>query len=242
MAKKKDTHTGLPSWLQAYDLAPVDWAGVRVFVGVIPAERLELNEGQLEGLEKNPRQWTRDELENLKKSIIETPELTAARGCAVYPFPDREAVITLGGNMRLTAIKELGLDAVPVIVYPEDTPNEKLVEIVIKDNGSFGGWDFDELANKWDNGKLHDWGVPAWAAPTGEVAELQETAEPSAESVDLDEMEKNVRMTFEFTPDEWAFVNETLAMIDPNKENALLKYMNYQSEGETVEEDGLDEL
>ena len=34
---------------------------------------LELNTGQIEGLPANPRQWTKDELESLKASIIEAP-------------------------------------------------------------------------------------------------------------------------------------------------------------------------
>jgi hypothetical protein len=39
---------------------------------------------------------------------------------------------------------------------------EKLREIVIKDNGAFGSWDYDMLANEWDDLPLSDWGVPAW--------------------------------------------------------------------------------
>lgn len=41
---------------------------------------LAANTGQIAGLPTNPRQWTRDELETLKKSISETPELLEARG------------------------------------------------------------------------------------------------------------------------------------------------------------------
>lgn len=36
---------------------------------------LEENKGQIEGLPANPRQWTRMDLDSLKKSIEETPEL-----------------------------------------------------------------------------------------------------------------------------------------------------------------------
>ena len=36
---------------------------------------------------------------------------------------------------------------------------EKLREIIIKDNGSFGSWDYDMLANEWDDLPLSDWGV-----------------------------------------------------------------------------------
>jgi hypothetical protein len=42
---------------------------------------------------------------------------------------------------------------------------DKLKEIVIKDNGSFGAWDMDMLANEWDDLPLKDWGVDvAWDA------------------------------------------------------------------------------
>ena len=38
---------------------------------------LELNEGQVQGIPSNPRSWTVRELNKLKKSIDETPELVA---------------------------------------------------------------------------------------------------------------------------------------------------------------------
>jgi hypothetical protein len=68
----------------------------------------------------------------------------------------------LGGNFRLAASRENKAKEVPCIVFPADTPVDKLKEIVIKDNGSFGSWDFDALANEWDDLPLTDWGTPAW--------------------------------------------------------------------------------
>lgn len=65
----------------------------------------------------------------------------------------------MGGNMRLAAIKQLGLKDAPCIVLPEDMSTDKLREIVIKDNGSFGKWDFDALGNEWDDLPLSDFGV-----------------------------------------------------------------------------------
>ena len=47
---------------------------------------LHVNKGQIPGLPSNPRQWTRDDMERLKKSIAETPELLEARGVIVYPW------------------------------------------------------------------------------------------------------------------------------------------------------------
>jgi hypothetical protein len=82
------------------------------------------------------------------------------RPCIVYPFGKK--YIILGGNMRYQASKQnLAVD-VPCIIVPKETSIEKLKEIVIKDNGSFGNWDYDELANCWDNLPLTEWGVPAW--------------------------------------------------------------------------------
>ena len=121
---------------------------------------VEPNTGQVPGLPKNPRQWTKAEIQNLKRSISETPELFMARGLLVYPHNGKYVV--LGGNMRLEASKLLKLEQVPCIIFDASTPVDKLAEIVIKDNGSFGSWDYDQLANEWDNKPLTEWGVPAW--------------------------------------------------------------------------------
>lgn len=124
----------------------------------IKLSKLVANNGQIEGVPKNPRQWTKEDVEKLKASIEETPELLEARGCIVYPLGDK--FVVLGGNMRLTACKQLGHKEVDCVVLDAETSAEKLREIVIKDNGSFGAWDFDMLANEWDDLPLADWGVP----------------------------------------------------------------------------------
>lgn len=134
----------------------------------IKIKDIEMNTGQISGVPSNPREWTKDDMEGLMKSIEETPELLEARGIIVYPFGEK--YIVMGGNMRLTACQKLKMKDVPCIVLPEDTPSDKLREIVIKDNGSFGSWDFDKLANEWDDLPLTDWSVPVWNtedAPSG---------------------------------------------------------------------------
>lgn len=126
----------------------------------IKVNKLHSNTGQVEGLPSNPRQWTRDELNKIAQSLRETPELFEMRPCIVYPIED--GYVVLGGNLRLAGAKKNKEKEVPCIVVPEGTPIDKLKEIVIKDNGSFGEWDFDALANEWDDLPLTDWGVPAW--------------------------------------------------------------------------------
>ena len=121
---------------------------------------LEINRGQVPGLPSNPRQWSRGDLDKLIQSIKDTPELLEARGPIVWPYEGK--YIILGGNMRFSALREMNAVDTPCIVMPEDTPTEKLREIVIKDNGQFGAWDYDMLANEWDDLPLCEMGVPAW--------------------------------------------------------------------------------
>lgn len=128
------------------------------------------NEGQIPGLPSNPRQWKKAEMDLLKKSLQETPELFEARGILVYPLDGN--FVVLGGNMRLAASKALKLKEVPCIVLPPDLSADKLKEIVIKDNGAFGAWDYDNLANEWSDLPLTEWGVPAWDVDAAEQAKV----------------------------------------------------------------------
>ena len=119
-----------------------------------------MNEGQIEGLPRNPREWASEDVERLAKSIQETPELLEARPLIVYQHGPK--FIVLGGNLRFAALKKLKWKDAPCYLLPINTPVEKMKEIVIKDNGSFGKWDYDMLANEWDDLDLNGWGVPAW--------------------------------------------------------------------------------
>lgn len=167
MATQKIKYPGLPQWMQAYNLQPLEWRGVRVYLGILPISVVQLNTGQLEGLPRNPREWNRDELDSLMSSIEETPQLFVGRSILVTPIPGAEAVVALGGNMRLQASQELGYETVPVVIYPEETPIETKLEIVIKDNNSWGRYDWDEIANNpvWQGLPLVKWNTPVWSAP-----------------------------------------------------------------------------
>lgn len=148
---------------------------------------LELNRGQVEGLPSNPRQWGKGELANLVKSIRETPELLEARGLIVWPYAGKYVI--LGGNMRFSALREMNAVDAPCMVMPEDTPMEKLREIVIKDNGAFGSWDYDMLANEWDDLPLPEWGVPAWDTENLEPVSAPKEVEEDDFDEDKDHIE-----------------------------------------------------
>jgi hypothetical protein len=101
----------------------------------------------------NPRIIKDDKFHKLVKSIKEFPKMLELR-----PIIVNDDMIVLGGNMRLKACKEAGLKEIPVIKASELT-EEQQREFIIKDNVGFGEWDWDMLANEWDNDQLIEWGL-----------------------------------------------------------------------------------
>lgn len=141
---------------------------------------LEANEGQLDWLPKNPRQWSKQDIEKTKASILEDTDFLEDRPLLVTPNGD--TFVVFAGNLRREGAVAAALETVPCIVYSPENEEDALTikRRAMKDNGSFGSWDYDELANSWDDLPLIDYGVPAWdfraekpnfnaSKPTGEV-------------------------------------------------------------------------
>jgi site-specific DNA-methyltransferase (adenine-specific) len=118
------------------------------------------NTGQLEWLPKNPRQWTKEDVARTVVSIEEDTDFLEDRPLLVMPKGGSKWVV-FAGNLRHAAAKEMGLTEVPCVVYYPETEEDELTikRRAMKDNGSFGSWDYDELANAWDDLPLEDWGV-----------------------------------------------------------------------------------
>ena len=74
------------------------------------------------------------------------------------PIVVDENNIVLGGNMRLKACKEAGLKEV-YIVKADNLTEQQKDEFIVKDNVGFGEWDWDMLANEWNDKDLKDWGL-----------------------------------------------------------------------------------
>ena len=138
----------------------------------IELKRLQMNKGQIEGLPANPRKWTNADLEKLMESMEETPMLTEARGCIVYPFGD--VFVVLAGNMRVAAAKRIGWKDITCHVVPEGTDIDTLKQIVLKDNSSFGDWDTGLLLSEWKGIEFADWGIEL---PSYTLTEEPEMAE-----------------------------------------------------------------
>jgi hypothetical protein len=101
----------------------------------------------------------------------------------IRPLVVDAEMVVLGGNMRLEACREAGLTAVPIVIADTLTPDQRR-EFVIKDNASFGAWDWDALANEWSDLPLADWGVdvPAFEPPPVEgLTDLDEVPDAPKE-------------------------------------------------------------
>jgi DNA modification methylase len=112
----------------------------------------------------NPRIIKDDKFKKLVQSLKDFPEMTEVR-----PIVVNKEMMILGGNMRLKAMQEARWKEVPVTVV--DWPEEKQKEFIIKDNSNFGDWDWDTLANEWDEIKLEEWGLDLPELKIDEVKE-----------------------------------------------------------------------
>lgn len=102
---------------------------------------------------ENPRFIKDSKYKKLVQSIKDFPEMLEKR-----PIVVDENFIVLGGNMRLKALRELGIKKTWVSVAKNWTKKQK-EKFLIKDNIPYGEWDFDILANEWDQDELEAWGL-----------------------------------------------------------------------------------
>ena len=129
---------------------------------------IKLPINQVKANPNNPRIIKDDKFKKLVQSIKEFPEMLELR-----PIVVNEDMVVLGGNMRLKACKEAGLDKVPVIKASNLT-EEQQKEFIIKDNVGFGEWDWNDLANNWETEKLQEWGLDIPGFENEEVLEAEE--------------------------------------------------------------------
>tara|TARA_R110002110_G_scaffold353220_1_gene563203 strand:+ start:873 stop:1607 length:735 start_codon:yes stop_codon:yes gene_type:complete len=111
---------------------------------------------KVKGNPSNPRIIKNDKFLKLVKSIQEFPEMLKLR-----PIVVDENFMVLGGNMRLKASKAAGLKEVWIDIAEGLTEDQKK-EFIVKDNVSFGEWEWDMLANEWDSVGITEWGLDVW--------------------------------------------------------------------------------
>lgn len=111
---------------------------------------------ELKKLDNNPRTIKQEDMDKLVESIKDNPDYFEARPL-ILSNRTGELVI-LGGNQRYEASKVLKLEKVPTHLI-ENLTEEREREIIIRDNVANGEWDWDLLANEWDDDLLEDWGL-----------------------------------------------------------------------------------
>lgn len=124
---------------------------------ILSVSLLDYNKGQLSGLPRNPRFFRDHRYEAMKRSIKESPEMLELRELIVYPLEER--YVTVCGNLRLRACRELGYKELPCKILDRTTDVRKLREYATKDNVSFGENDTDVMEHEWDHSELSEWGV-----------------------------------------------------------------------------------
>ena len=169
--------------------------------------------------ENNPRFIKDYKFKKLVKSIQDFPEMLKLR-----PIVVNKDMVVLGGNMRLKACKEAGLKEVYILKADELTEQQQR-EFIVKDNLGFGEWDWDILANEWNNQQLKEWGMDVW--------QPEEEVDYSAlEDLDLDETiedkEAGVKraIMIEFDPKHYDQANELITQARKEGKNVGLIVLN----------------
>ena len=131
---------------------------------------------ELKKLAGNPRIIKDDQFANLVQSLKDNPDYFEARPL-ILSNRTGELVI-IAGNQRFEAAKSLKLKTVPTYLI-ENLTEEREKEIIIRDNVNNGEWDYELLANEWEDAKLEEWGVAVWQI--NEEGEKETTPKPKEE-------------------------------------------------------------
>jgi hypothetical protein len=132
----------------------------------------------------NPRSIKDDKFKKLVASLKTFPDMIEYR-----PVIVNKDMVIIAGNMRYRAAVELGYKKIPTIVA-KDLTEEQEKELIIKDNISYGEWDWDMLANEWDTDELTEWGLDVWKKPEDIDYSILDEVDLSG---DISDMTKNIK-------------------------------------------------
>lgn len=162
----------------------------------------------------------------IKKSIDE-----AGLGRSVVI--DADGVLVAGNGVQSvidkdTPVKVVETDGTELVVVKRTdlhTGDPRRKTLALADNATSDDveWNYDTIeADGWTEESAGGWGVE-W--PVEENVQVGKNTE-----IDTEDFNDKIKIEFEFTIDDHAFVRNALAKIDANKETALLKLLGYGEE------------
>jgi hypothetical protein len=190
---------------------------------LLPVKLLENNNGQIEGVPKNPRFIKDWRYKLLLQSLTESPEMLSLKELWVYKVGNIYVVIA--GNMRLRGSKEKGYKSLPCKILPPETSVEKLKEYAIKDNAGYGDWEMDSLANEWESPKIVEWGIELNGWENGEMPFEESDYSSKNKEIDVDEFADEMIIKLKYTETEYLQVKEQLGKIAQTPEAAVWKLL-----------------
>jgi ParB-like chromosome segregation protein Spo0J len=161
----------------------------------------------------NPRVIKDVKFDKLLESLREFPEMMKERPLVLVTDTDGK-LMPLGGNMRLRALRELKYTDISDewVSIVDDWTEEQKRQFIVKDNLSYGEWDWDLLTAEYDKEELIEWGMDLYEFEDGE--EIEEKEEKTNDGVLLN-------IEFEGETEKTAFCIESENLI--NKYNAKIK-------------------
>lgn len=165
----------------------------------VAVDRLDLNTGQLSWLPRNPRQWAQRDIDLMRASLAEDPDFPEERPVLAVQAPDGRLVV-FAHNLLVHVVKLDGeLKTVPCVIHEaqDETDQETIRRRALKDNGGFGSWDTDIIADEWDYTpeELVDMGLPNY---------LFGGAADGPQQPGTEEVEENVAEDDNFTEEDGA--------------------------------------
>lgn len=136
-------------------------------------------------------------LQALKNIAKMTPEELGERLATIADYLKKDA----GEKENIARHWEAWLHAPVVeIIKASDLTEDERKQFIIKDNVAFGSWDYDMLANKFDEKLLNDWGMDVWemhsfgdgVEPTAEVESVANTSVVEVKEDDFDEEQEPI--------------------------------------------------
>ena len=101
------------------------------------------------------------------------------------------------------------------IIMADNLSDAEKREFIIKDNVGFGTWDWDILANEWDDTDLSDWGIDLATFNPADVDDFFEQGH------DSEGKEAKNKIILEYPEDEYNMVRDALSKIAPSSEEAV---------------------